>query len=71
MTMMIFIIVLLFASIKFIALNDKENPVISSYEEPYPTDFENPINLNQVGFRVAVSWDWPGKNARDDLAFVK
>ena len=71
MTMMIFIIVLLFACIKFIALKDKNNPIVSSYEEPHPTDYENPINLNQIGFRIAISWDWPDKNIRDDPAFVK
>ena len=73
MTMIIAIIVLLFASIKLIELNDKKNPVVSSYEEPHPTDRENPINLNKVGFRLAISWEdvWPDKLTKDDPAFVK
>ena len=56
LSMVISIIVLLFAAIKFIELSDKKNPVISSYEKPYPTDRENPINLNEVGFRVAFAF---------------
>ena len=55
-TMVIAIIVILFSAIKFIELKEKKNPVISSYEKPYPTDHENPINLNEVGFRLAFAF---------------
>ena len=71
--MLIAIIVLLFASIKLIELNDKKNPSITSYERPNPTDYENPINLNAIGFRVAFAWYdvWPEKIPRDDPAYIK
>ena len=71
--MLIAIIVLLFASIKLIELKDKKNPSVASYERPNPTDYENPINLNAIGFRVAFAWYdvWPEKIPRDDPAYIK
>ena len=69
--MLIAIIVLLFASIKLIELNDKKNPSITSYERPNPTDYENPINLNAIGFRVAFAWYEPETRPRDDPAYIK
>ena len=56
LTLTIAIIVIGYASIKLIELNDKKNPVMTSYEKPYSTDLENPINLNEVGFRFAFAW---------------
>ena len=72
-SMLITIIVLLFASIKLIELNEKKNPSITSYERPNPTDYETPINLNEIGFRVAFAWYdvWPENKPRDDPAYVK
>ena len=70
-TMLIAIIVLLFASIKLIELKDKKNPSVASYERPNPTDYEHPINLNAIGFRVAFAWYEPETRPRDDPAYIK
>ena len=71
--MLIAILVLFYASIKLIQLIEKKNPVISTYDKVYPTDYESPINLNELGYRVAIVVKdvWPEKKSRDDPAFIK
>ena len=71
-TMVITIIVLLFACIKFLALYGKKNPVVTSYERAYITNYENAINLNEVGFRFAFGFIGDDDGLpRDDPAYVK
>ena len=70
--MVITLIVLLFALIKFLALYEKKNPVVTSYERSYITDWKNPINLNEIGFRFAFGFVGDhDRLPKDDPAFVK
>ena len=65
-------IVLLYAVVKFIQLESRENPNITEYMETFKTDSESPINLNSLNGRIAFSFEgYRDKNIKDDPRFVK
>ena len=72
MTMVICIIVVIYASAKFIHFFEKNSPVITQYSVTDLTNYENPINLNELGFRAAFSFEgmWD-KELKSDKRFVK
>ena len=72
MTILIAIVVLLYATIKFIHLNDKHNPSITEYQEAVVTDSERPINLNAIGFRAAFAFEgYSDEKLKDSPEFVR
>ena len=65
-------IVLLYAVVKFIQLESRENPNITEYMETFITDSESPANLNSLNGRIAFSFEgYRDKNIKDDPRFVK
>ena len=50
-------LVLGYATVKFLRLIKKSNPDISQYREAYHSDFESPINLNAIGFTIAFAFE--------------
>ena len=72
MSILLTIAVLFYAAIKFIQLHSKSNPVISSFQEAFQTDEQNPINLNAMGFRAAFAFEgFVDNELKDDPRFVK
>ena len=55
-SMMIAIVVLYYALLKFIQLQGRQNPTIAAFPVETSFDVENPINLSEIGFRAAFSF---------------
>ena len=71
-TLMILICVLMYGSAKFVQLHDKHNPNISTYEEIKFYSKEEPMNLNQVNFKFAISFeDYHDSESKFDPRFVR
>ena len=72
MTFVIVVIMLAYASIKMIQLYDKQNPNVSQFIKKNDLDFNDRLNLNEIGFRLA--WSVEGYNSlvrKDDPRYVK
>ena len=71
-SMMVAVVVLLYASIKFIHLKDRHNPGIASYLIERPSNLENPLNLNAMNARIAFAFlGYSDQQLKDDPRFVK
>ena len=71
-TLMIFITVLMYASAKFVQLHVRHNPNISTYEEAKFYSKDDPMNLNQVNFRFAISFEgYHDSESKFDSQFVR
>ena len=55
-SMIITIIVLYYALLKLIQLQGRNNPTIAAFSVETSFDVDNPINLNDIGFRAAFSF---------------
>ena len=69
--MLILAVVLLYASVKFIHLQTKHNPTMSSYYKDTDPDFS--VNLNSLDFRIAFAIEdfLPPKKLKNSPKFVK
>ena len=56
-TLLILICVMMYASTKFVQLYSRHNPIISTHSEVKYYSSKEPMNLNQVNFRFAVSFE--------------
>ena len=70
------IVVLFYALLKLIQLLEGNNPTVAAFPVDTKFDVENPVNLNEIGFKVAfqfTSWDRKAfKQAlTDDPNYVK
>ena len=75
-SVMISITVLYYALLKFIQLEQGQNPTIAAYPVEARFDAQNPINLNQINFKAAfqfTSFDYEKNqfSVLDDPKFVK
>ena len=57
MTILMGIIVLLYATIKFSHLVYKKNPIITQNEVVFDSNFETPVSLNSIGFKAAFAFE--------------
>ena len=71
-TLMIFLCLIIYASAKFVQLQSHHNPNISTHNEVKFYKSEDPINLNKVNFRFAVSFeDYHTQKSKFDPRYVK
>ena len=54
------IVVLFYALLKFIHMQERHNPTIATFHVDTSFDKDNPINLNKINFKAAFSFT--GKN---------
>ena len=71
-TLMIFFCLSIYAAAKFVQLRTYHNPNISTHNEVHFYKPDDPINLNKVNFRFAVSFeDYYEQQTRYDERFVR
>ena len=72
LTMILLAIVLLYSSVKFIELESRNNPNISSYYEAYLPTKEDAISLNNLNVRFAISFEnYRTKDFKHDTRYVR
>ena len=71
MTLLIIIVVLLYAVVKFEHLVSRYNPLMSSYQQD--VEKSEKLNLNEKGFRIAIPIEdyYTPKRLKNDPAFIK
>ena len=71
-TIVLYVIVLLYGLLRFLHLATKHNPNISTYYSEDGMSNGNVLNLNERGFRIAVSMEsYLGKKQLNDPKYVK
>ena len=71
-SMILVAVVVLYALVKFIHLESKHNPNVTTNVEDWQFNVDDPINLNQIGFRMAFAFEGYRKNdLKNDPRFVK
>ena len=69
-------LVLFYALLKFIQLQERHNPTISTFTDDTIYDFGNPLNLNKINSKAAfvfTGWSWAKQafEAKEDPNLVK
>ena len=71
-TMILISLILVYASTKFIQLDAKHNPNISSHIQVQNYSPEDPMNMNEIDFRFAVSFEgYLDRELKVDKKYVK
>ena len=67
-----FVLLLIYASLKLIQLFDRDNPNVSEFLEPNVFNFNDKLDLNKIGFRLAFSVEgFLDQQVKDDPKYVK
>ena len=71
-TFFILVVTLVYASIKMVQLFDRHNPTVSQVLDKNVFDYNEKINLNEIGYRVAFSVEgYHSREMKDDPRYVK
>ena len=71
-TVIIYLIMITYSTIKFVQLSQKHNPNVSQYTEKNFFDSSERVNLNEINFRLAFSVEgYHTRQMKDDEQFVK
>mgnify|MGYP001485282626 CR=1 FL=1 len=72
LSLIITVVVLIYATAKSSHLQSVSGQTISVYDENHDHDHKNPLLLNDIGFRFAVSFESVvGKKAKNDPRFLR
>ena len=68
---LISIVVLYYALLKFIQLKERQNPNITTFPVLANYYEDSPLNLNEIDFKIAFSFESKAKQVIDDPRYVK
>ena len=72
MTFAIFVVMLIYATIKAIQMYEHHNPQVSQYTEKTVFDFNEKLDLNEINFRLAFTVEgYHSREQKNDPRYVK